>query len=522
MHWAMKTAEAIIAQYPNEDVYVCASGISPTSEIHIGNFREAVTTYFITKALGLQGKRTRFIFSWDDYDVFKNVPEHLPSTLKQYLGRPLIDVPDPFGCHESFAAHFENEFEEALNQFGIHPEFINQSAMYKSGVYNKDVREALNRRHEIYDILHMYDGKTNLVLREGFYPIQLYCRNCLTNHTTVTAYNPETDIVHYECTCGHREVAELDTINRIKLTWKVDWAMRWKHERVCFEPGGHKHSKIGGSFDVSKIISEKIFNRRAPFYMPYDHTGIKAKVSPKTGNLITPKDLLEVYAPEIVLYLFSKHDADQAFDIGMDEDVVRNYSEFEGISKRYHEARIEDEDLKFALELSNVTRSKPWFGPRFSVIASALPLLNYNLEVMENILVDKMKTVNVGDVQMKEKLLRASSWANKWQPEQNIEIMHSPEIKFIENLKANEKRWLLSFKNLLEKSDNLHDGTFMASVEALTAALAKEYDLWDFDSNTLIYQLTLGQNTGPQIPMLIEILGKDQLVNLLNKIASTS
>ncbi|MDN5299279.1 MAG: lysyl-tRNA synthetase, class [Clostridiales bacterium] len=518
MHWAMKTAESIIERYPNEEVYVCASGISPTSEIHIGNFREAVTTYFVTKALAQLGKRTRFIFSWDDYDVFKRVPDHLPSTLSHYIGMPLIDVPDPFGCHQSFAAHFENEFEEALNQYGIHPEFINQSTMYKSGVYNEDVRLALKRRHEIYDLLHTFDGQKDEAAREVFYPITLYCRNCLTNHTTITGYDPETDVVQYHCTCGHQEVAELESINRIKLTWKADWAMRWKHERVCFEPGGHKHSVPGGSYDISKLISEQIFNRKAPFYMPYDHTGIKSKISPKTGNLITPKDLLEVYPPEIVLYLYSKYNADHAFDIGMDEEVVRNYSEFEQISKQYHEGRIADEDLKFALELSNITRSASWFGPRFSVIASALPLLNDDLELMQTLLLNETQTGEMSEASVKEKVLRASYWISKWQPEQKVAIKTTPEVKFINNLNQDERLWLQNFKALLEQAEDVHSDLFLNQLATMTDTMISGDGDWDKAAFRLIYQLTIGQNTGPQIPMLIEIMGKESLIALLNKI----
>jgi lysyl-tRNA synthetase class 1 len=294
--------------------------------------------------------------------------------------------------------------------------------------------------------------------------------------------------------------------------------MRWKHERVCFEPGGHKHSAPGGSYDISKLISEQVFNRKAPYYMPYDHTGIKSKISPKTGNLITPKDLLEVYPPEIVLYLYSKYNADDAFDIGMDEDVVRNYSEFEQISKQYHEGRIEDEALKFALELSNITRAGSWFGPRFSVIASALPLINYDLEMMETLLVNDMKTGQIEEERLKEKVLRASYWINKWQPEQNVAIKSTPEIQFIDNLNQDERKWLQKFKVLLEQADNVHSEAFLSSLEAMTDALMESSDKWDKEAFRLIYQLTIGQNTGPQIPMLIDIMGKDALVALLSKI----
>ena len=45
MHWAYEVAR--IRKHPNKETFVCASGISPSGSVHIGNFREIVTTYFL-------------------------------------------------------------------------------------------------------------------------------------------------------------------------------------------------------------------------------------------------------------------------------------------------------------------------------------------------------------------------------------------------------------------------------------------------------------------------------------------
>ena len=50
----------------------------------------------------------------------------------------------------------------------------------------------------------------------------------------------------------------------MKLNWKIDWPMRWMIEDVIFEPGGRDHSSETGSYNVSKEIARKIFNREAP------------------------------------------------------------------------------------------------------------------------------------------------------------------------------------------------------------------------------------------------------------------
>ncbi|PDZ03954.1 lysine--tRNA ligase [Bacillus cereus] len=156
MHWAYEVAHELIRKNPNKETFVCASGISPSGSVHIGNFREIITTYFVVRALQDLGKKTRFIFSWDDYDRFRKVPKNIDPSFAKYIGMPYCDIPDPYGCHNSYAEHFEKEFEKSLQVFGIEVEFIYQHTEYRSGRYNKNILEALYRRKEIYDIFNEF------------------------------------------------------------------------------------------------------------------------------------------------------------------------------------------------------------------------------------------------------------------------------------------------------------------------------------------------------------------------------
>ncbi len=61
MHWAYEAHE-LIRKHPNKEMFVCASGISPSGSVHIGNFREIVTTYFVVRALQDLGKRLVLYF----------------------------------------------------------------------------------------------------------------------------------------------------------------------------------------------------------------------------------------------------------------------------------------------------------------------------------------------------------------------------------------------------------------------------------------------------------------------------
>ena len=74
MHWSEKIAQEIVKRNPDKPEYVCAAGISPSGSIHIGNFRDVATSYFVVRALRKMGKKARLLFSWDEFDRLRKIP----------------------------------------------------------------------------------------------------------------------------------------------------------------------------------------------------------------------------------------------------------------------------------------------------------------------------------------------------------------------------------------------------------------------------------------------------------------
>ena len=100
LNWAEKIARQIIERRPDKEEYVCAAGISPSGSIHIGNFRDIATSYFVVLALRSLGKKARLLFSWDEYDRLRKIPVNVSRArddMEQYIGMPYADVPNPFG-----------------------------------------------------------------------------------------------------------------------------------------------------------------------------------------------------------------------------------------------------------------------------------------------------------------------------------------------------------------------------------------------------------------------------------------
>lgn len=518
MHWAYKIANELIEKYPNKETYVCASGISPSGSVHIGNFREIITTYFVVKALNNLGKKTRFIFSWDDFDRFRKVPNNIDPSFHRYIGKSYSNIPDPFGCHSTFAEHFEKEFENSLSELGIEVEFIYQSQEYKSGRYNVDIIHALEKRNEIYDILMKF--KTNVPNereRNDFYPITLYCENCEKDDTTITRYNEERKILDYKCKCGFSNQLSVEVANNIKLNWKIDWAMRWMKEDVVFEPGGRDHSSETGSYNVSKEIAKAIFDFDAPHYTPYEFIGIKGqnqKMSSSSGNLITPAELLQIYLPEVILFMFAKYKPTAAFNIGLDDDVIKNYSEFERYQSNYIDQSLLDLDICQSVEFAHFGKIDKKY-PKFNHVASILPLVNYNVDLLQNIFVNNGETYSAKEIEKISQM--AEYWIKNYYPQKNIIVNDKQAIEFYHSLAEEQQYWL---KNLCDYLvNNEYHGPTELMKELYSICYHDDKKVMKANQKTfftMIYQLVLNRTSGPPIPLLFQAVNKNQLINLLN------
>ena len=68
-------------------------------------------------------------------DGLRKVPDNVPNqtTVAEHLGRPLTDIPDPFGTHESYGAHMNARLRAFLDQFGFAYTFKSATEVYRSG-----------------------------------------------------------------------------------------------------------------------------------------------------------------------------------------------------------------------------------------------------------------------------------------------------------------------------------------------------------------------------------------------------
>ena len=158
--WVARFADEVIAaadRYRPGKPIVCASGLSPSGPVHLGNLREVLTPHLVADEIRRRGVPCEHIISWDDYDRFRRVPATVDSSWSEHVGKPLSHVPAPPGSeHANWADHFRAPLLTALAELGVEFRGISQTSMYTSGAYTDQVLLAMRERHRIDAILAEY------------------------------------------------------------------------------------------------------------------------------------------------------------------------------------------------------------------------------------------------------------------------------------------------------------------------------------------------------------------------------
>ncbi|MBQ5743398.1 MAG: lysine--tRNA ligase, partial [Clostridia bacterium] len=501
-------------------------GISPSGSIHIGNFRDVATSYFVVRALRRMGKKARLLFSWDEFDRMRKVPVNVAKVrddFEKYIGCPYVDVPNPFeGTEgETYAAHFEKEFEDSIGKFGIDMDFRHQAEMYRSGKYRQYIIESLQKRGEIFDIIDSHrtqdaaEGE-----RDNYYPVSIYCPECGRDTTKITSLSDDCLIAEYDCACGHHGTFDFSVDTNCKLAWKIDWPMRWMYEGVDFEPGGKDHASLNGSYDTSKDISKKIFGYDAPMFQGYEFIGIKGttgKMSGSSGLNLTPETLLKLYQPEVILWLYSKTEPLKAFDFCFDDGILRQYFEYDRMLNEVREGKANDY-TKSIMENTTVAGRDPETVP-MALLVQLGSVVDFNVPMLETVF-EKIGS-NYKYEQFADRLERAKFWLEQCAPDQVNRLRPFRNWDVYETLTEQEKQEIALLHEYLSKP-----GYTLDELNAELYAIPKKVftDLSDdkalkavqgtFFKN--VYKLLIDKERGPRLYLFLYAIEAEKYLSLLD------
>lgn len=519
LHWAFSAARKTIEEHGDQELYTCASGVTPSGIIHIGNFREIITVDLVKRAFKRLGKKVRHLHSWDNYDVFRKVPKHMPNQemLHEHLRKSIVDTPDPYGEFPSYAARYIHLVEQALPLVGITPEYKYQAELYQTCAYKDEIKRALAHTPDIKDILNKYRTEP---LKESWLPIAIFSKDTGRDDVQNLAWKGEY-IISYE---ENKKTQTIDFSKEsgVKLVWRVDWPMRWHVEHVHFEPGGKDHSSVGGSFDTAKHIVAKVWHSKAPTYIMYDFIRIKGgsgKISSSSGDVITLTDVLEIYEPEIVRYLFAGTRPNTEFAISFDSDVIKIYEDFDKCERIYYKKETvsekEYEKQKLIYELSqiaeDITEIPPEMPPQVPLREVTMMLCIKDLDIERTVAHYQHLAKTERDIQrLRNRITCAKNWLETYADEQFTFIVRTSKNETLfSELTAQEQEALASLKAAVEKS---------ATVEELAEnifAVPKQTGLDMKNFFRISYQALITKDRGPRLANFIMEIGKEKVLQLL-------
>jgi lysyl-tRNA synthetase, class I len=539
--WVARTAGEVRAEgerrHPGE-APTCASGISPSGPVHLGNLRELMTPHLVADEVRKQGAPCRHILSWDDYDRLRRVPAGFDESFTEHVGRPLSAVPDPCGEHASWAEHFKEPLRESLARLGVRVTEISQTQMYTSGAYTDQIILAMRRRADISAVLARYQTKRSAEpdddeprnARGEYFPFKPYCASCGKDDTTVPGFDDATTEITYTCGCGARvgpvPIAEVAG----KLVWKVDWPMRWAYERVTFEPAGVDHSSPGSSFTVGGQLVKEIFGGEMPLHFGYAFVGTaggSSKMSSSSGGAPTPADALEILEAPLVRWLYARRRPEQSFTIAFNDEVGRVYDEWDALTRKVADGTAEPASVAAYGRAAGTAEGPLPVTPRplpFRTLASVADITAGDETQLLRILRDLTTEDPVGTLdETRPRLDCAQAWVARYvDPAERTQVRHEPDQERLADLTDSERSaiklltermgddWSLpALTTLLYGIPKLQRGLpITAPPDDELKAAQKAWFL-------LLYQLLIAKEKGPRLPTLLLALGQDRIRGLL-------
>ena len=491
-------------------------GLGASGFPHIGSLGDASRSYAVTLALRNMGHNSELVAYCDDKDGLRKVPAGLSKDLEKYLGFPVSSIPDPFGCHESFGKHMSSLLLEALDKCGIEYKYYSAKEVYDKGLLLDEIRTILANAKKVGEIVKEEVGQERYTEVLPFFPI---CENCGRIYTTKAhGFEQKTDKVLYKCEgleirgkliegCGHQGEADI-TKGEGKLTWKSEFAARWKALDIRFEAYG---KDIADSVRINDRICREVLCFEPPSHAKYEMFLDKGgkKISKSAGNVFTPQVWFQYGSPQSLLLLMLKRFVGtRTLDVS---DIPAYMNELDQLEDVYFGRKQVNEKETIHLKglYSYCWVMKPPAKPSIHVPYNLMVFLAKIApkDCAEQFIGEKLHSYGYlqKDQQLDDALRRRIQFASNWLSDFE-EIKETPVI-----LKENEKKALAELISVLATTgdpDMIQNGIFNA---------AKNNGLQPRDFFKTLYTILMGAPQGPRLGPYVLAMGKQNVVAALQR-----
>lgn len=483
---------------------------TPSGRIHVGALRGVVIHDLVYKALKDAGVKAKYTYVFENHDPMDALPIYLPKEkFEQYLGMPLFKVPSPEPGFNDYAEYFAKDFMDVFNAIGCNPEILWTKDLYTSGKMNAGIKLCLDKADVIRNI---YEELYKKPISSEWYPFQAYCEGC-GKVSTVKVYKWDGEKVFYRCVidavkwtkgCGYEgSVSPFADKNGMhgKLSWKVEWPVKWQAIGVTVEGAGKDHMSKGGSHDLSSLVCERVLNYPVPYPIEYEFFLVGGKkMSSSKGLGSSARDMYELfqYTPELLRFLMVRTKINQAINFDPTKDLIWLMDEYFKASDAYYHRS--DKNLARIFELSQIEGKIRPLKVQMSTLAQWVQMPNMEQRIKDEKLEDWAKTARI--------------WVEKYAPESEKFLVQKSLPDSARNLLEKQREYLQRLVQELEKDWNPED--FQKNLYEWT----KELGIPSKEAFAAIYLSLIGKDHGPKAGWLILSLDKEFVKKRFSEIHS--
>ncbi|MET0183549.1 MAG: lysine--tRNA ligase [Caulobacterales bacterium] len=521
--WPFEQARAVVERLkkrPKDGPVIFETGYGPSGLPHIGTFGEVARTTMVRHAFRVLTDDkipTKLIAFSDDMDGMRKIPPTVPNRelLEPHMGKPLTDVPDPFGTHPSFAAHNNARLRAFLDQFGFEYEFLSSTEQYRSGRFDETLLKMLDRYDAIMAIMLPTLGEERRATYSPFLPVSPKTGRVLEVPTLARNFSKGTIVFQDE----DGEKIELPvTGGHVKIQWKPDWALRWAAFGVDYEMAG---KDLIDSVKVSSQIC-KALGGTPPEGFNYelflDEQG--QKISKTKGNGLTVEEWLRYAPPEsLSLYQFQKPKTAKRLYFDVIPKAVDEYLSF---LESYPNQTLAEQMENPVWHIHNGVPPAPEAMGEFAPATNAAATASISFALLLNL-------VSAANAETKEQLWQfigkyAPGTAPATHPRLNslcgyAIAYYDDFVKPTKKFRAPNDKERAAFEALIAKLDAMPaDFADAAAIQNDVFEVGKTHNFEPLrDWFKALYEVLLGQEQGPRFGSFAAIFGVRQTAALMKR-----
>ena len=501
---ARKILKRLNGKTPERGYVVLETGYGPSGLPHIGTFGEVFRTTMVRNALArLSDIPSKLIAFSDDMDGLRKVPDNIPNgeAIAGYLNKPLTQVPDPFGTHESFGHHNNAMLRGFLDSFGFEYEFLSSTECYASGRFDEALIRVLESYDEIMAVMLPTLRDERRRTYSPFLPLCPRTGNVLQVPIIERNIDARTIIYQDPDTAAKVEVPVIG--GACKLQWKVDWAMRWQALGVDYEMCGKDLiDSVKASSKICRIIGSKP-PENLTYELFLDDTG--QKISKSKGNGIAVEDWLKYGPPEsLSLFMFQQPKRAKRLYFDVIPKNTDDYATFR--------TKCVDEEIDKKIE------NPAWHMHGGNVPSDAVPLSFGLLLNLASVCHAEDTGVIWGYIQR---------YAPDASPEVNpfLDRLAGYAVKYYQDFvrpaktyRAPDAKERAALEDLVAELSGIAAGTSAEDIQTTVYEVGKRNDFEPLrDWFKALYQVLLGQDQGPRFGSFVALYGLSESIALINR-----